>query len=144
MIHIHVAGTPRPQPRPRFYRGRVISTGSRLTQLWRVLMEAEFRRHAPQGGPINVPVRVDCVAMFPTKRVERWGQPHTIRPDRDNVEKGVLDVLVRSRVLKDDAIVSSGSFRKIWAERGGLDVRISYETLADPVCPGTRGLRGAA
>lgn len=141
MIRIHVAGTPRPQPRPRFWRGRVVSTGNRLSQLWRVLMEVEFRKHAPQGGPICCPVRVDCLAMFPTRHAERWGKPHTIRPDRDNVEKGVLDVLVKARVLKDDAIVSSGSFRKVWAERGGLDVRISYETSDPAADPG--GLRPA-
>lgn len=143
MIHIHVAGTPRPQPRPRFWRGRVISTGSQLVRLWRHLMEAEFRKHAPQGGPISVPVRVDCIAMFPTPKMERWGLPHTVRPDRDNVEKGVLDVLVKARVLKDDALVSSGSFRKIWAERGGLDVRISYENSVDRSATGTGGVRAA-
>lgn len=126
MIHIHVAGTPRPQPRPRFVRGRVVSTGTRLTKLWRIIMEIEFRKNAPKGGPITVPVRVDCIAMFPTKQRERWGKPHTIRPDRDNVEKGVLDVLVKGRVLKDDALVADGSFRKVWAERGALDVKISY------------------
>lgn len=124
MIRIHVSGTPRPQPRPRFVRGRVVSTGSHLTKLWRVIMMAAFIKHRPKTGPLAVPVRVDCLAMFPIKDEKRWGKPHTSRPDSDNVAKAIYDCLVKAGVLKDDSLVFDGSFKKIWAERGALDVQI--------------------
>jgi Holliday junction resolvase RusA-like endonuclease len=123
LLRIHVSGTPRPQPRPRFVRGRVVSTGSRLTKLWRVIMMASFVRERPQE-PIDQAVRIDVLFMMPTKDKRRWGKPHTCRPDKDNLEKPVLDCLVKAKVLKDDSLAYTGEPLKVWAERGGIDVRI--------------------
>lgn len=124
LIRIHVSGRPHPQPRPRFVRGRVISTGSKITKLWRTIMLAEFLKHRPKTGPIAEPVRVDTLFMMPTKNKSRWGKPHTIRPDKDNLEKPVLDCLVKAGILKDDSLAFGGEPVKVWAERGGIDVRI--------------------
>jgi Holliday junction resolvase RusA-like endonuclease len=123
-LHFHVAGTPRPQSRPRFVRGRVVSSPSRLLKLWRTLMLAAFMKGRPFDGPLREPVIVDCIAMFACKNAKKWGTPHVVRPDKDNLEKAVLDCLVKAGVLKDDSLVCDGSFRKIWAERGALDVSI--------------------
>ena len=37
------------------------------------------------------------------------------KPDRDNLDKAVLDALVRSGLLTDDAQVTDGRIRKRWA-----------------------------
>lgn len=88
-------------------------------------MLAEFGKgRDPLAGPIREPVIVDLIAMFPHKDQKKWGTPHSVRPDKDNVEKAVLDCLVRAGVLKDDSLVCGGSVRKIWAQRGGLDVQV--------------------
>ena len=135
MLHFHVAGTPRPQSRPRFVRGRVVSSPSRLLKLWRTLMQAAFINGRPVNGPICEPVIVNMIAMFPHKDSKKWGTPHAVRPDKDNVEKAVLDCLVRAGVLKDDSLVCGGSFTKIWAERGALDVQVR-SPVADAETPG--------
>jgi Holliday junction resolvase RusA-like endonuclease len=127
-LHFHVAGTPRPQSRPRFVHGRVVSSPSRLLKLWRTLMLAAFVNGRPVNGPIREPVTVDCVAMFACKDAKKWGTPHSVRPDKDNLEKAVLDCLVRAGVLKDDSLVYGGDFRKVWAERGALDVVVRLES----------------
>lgn len=134
-LHLHVAGTPRPQSRPRFVRGRVVSSPSRLLKLWRTLMLAEFINSRPVNGPIREPVIVNMLAMFPHKDPKKWGTPHAVRPDKDNVEKAVLDCLVRAGVLKDDSLVCGGSFTKIWAQRGGLYVQI-HRPSPDDETPG--------
>jgi Holliday junction resolvase RusA-like endonuclease len=134
-LHFHVAGTPRPQSRPRFIRGRVVSSPSKLLKFWRTLMLAEFINGRPVVS-IREPVIVDCVAMFPHKDPKKWGTPHSVRPDKDNIEKAVLDCLVRVRVLKDDSLVYSGTVTKVWAERGGLDVQVrTCAPSALDVCP---------
>lgn len=139
MIHFHVAGTPRPQSRPRFVRGRVVSSPSRHLKLWRTLMLAEFVKGRPVNSPIREPVIVDCIAMFPHKDQKKWGTPHSVRPDKDNIEKAVLDCLVRAGVLKDDSLVYAGTVTKVWAQRGGLDVQIKgagrLQAARQIVCP---------
>lgn len=87
-------------------------------------MLAAFMQHRPASGPITHAVRVDMLVMFPIKDRARWGTAHTSKPDKDNVEKAVLDCLVQAKILQDDSLAFTGEFTKVWAERGGLDVRI--------------------
>lgn len=123
LFHAYVYGTPRPQPRPRFVNGRVVSTASKVVKLWRGLLFQEFR-NLRRGMPAIVdPVRVDLTFYFKGKP-DRWGQPHAIRPDKDNIEKLVLDLLKKSGVLADDCLVSCGETRKIWTRAGGVEVVI--------------------
>lgn len=123
-LHFHVAGTPRPQSRPRFVRGRVVSSPSRHLKLWRTLMIAEFINGRPANGPIREPVIVNMIAMFPHKDPKKWGTPHTVRPDSDNITKACWDCLVRAGILKDDSLICQSNSSKIWAARGGLDVQV--------------------
>lgn len=49
------------------------------------------------------------------KRVVHEGQPHQCKPDRDNLEKALLD-----SCLEDDAHVWNGQTTKLWGQRGML------------------------
>jgi Holliday junction resolvase RusA-like endonuclease len=73
--------------------------------------------------------------MFPCKDPKKWGTPHTVRPDKDNLEKAVLDCLVKAGILADDSLVYDGSFQKVWAERGGLSVVIKTSQSARTIVP---------
>jgi len=53
------------------------------------------------------------------KREAHRGQPHRVRPDKDNIEKAVADAL-----LKADQCIWKGSQEKRWDDGGGPRVEI--------------------
>lgn len=96
-------------------------------------------RHAASlaynGAPIRGPVRVDLEFVFPRQANRIWkSKPmpryrHTTKPDRDNLDKAVLDSLSKW-MLEDDRQVCSGSIEK-WHAAGDEQphVRVTIETL---------------
>ena len=58
------------------------------------------------------------------KRDEMNGQPHTQKPDVDNLLKGLMDAL-----MEDDSGVHTVSIQKVWGEEGGITIRL--EKTAD-------------
>ena len=60
--------------------------------------------------------------------VER--QRHTAKPDRDNIDKALLDAIFKRIDGHDDCEVSSGSLEKIWVEKDpGLEVTMLFEKM---------------
>lgn len=55
------------------------------------------------------------------KRAERLGRVHRQKPDRDNLDKAILDALFR-----DDSGVGCGTLLKSWGEEGLLRVRVVF------------------
>lgn len=116
---IEVSGDPKGQPRPRaFSRGghaRVFDSGS--AEGWKSLIAFAAREHLP-AVPLSGPVRVDVEFRF--RRPQRLQKksspegviPHTARPDRDNLDKAVLDTLTQIGFLQDDALVVEGTIKK--------------------------------
>mgnify|MGYP003509278857 FL=1 len=73
------------------------------------------------------PVRVDITVIFPRLKAHfnskgeiKPGAPtwHIAKPDRDNLEKGILDKLTQCQVFKDDAQVCAGEVIKRYAGAG--------------------------
>jgi crossover junction endodeoxyribonuclease RusA len=55
----------------------------------------------------------------------------TGKPDRDNLEKAILDAITKAGIWKDDSLVCTGSTTKIYAlERGG-GARIEIEEIVE-------------
>lgn len=86
--------------------------------------------HAP-AEPLRGPVRFQARWCFPfrksePKRVTAAGReiPHTVRPDLDNLEKALLDVLTRLRFWEDDALVFSKETSKHWGPRPYLEISL--------------------
>lgn len=80
------------------------------------------------GHPID-PHEVSWVAymQFPNsytkaRRERLRGQPHQTKPDRDNIDKAVLDTL-----FPDDSRVSDGHLRKVWDDGNGPRIEITME-----------------
>ena len=74
-----------------------------------------------KGKLKTAPVRVDWVAYFPIPetvsaltRANMAGRPHQAKPDRDNVDKGILDAL-----FADDSSAASGMIEKRWDDGNG-------------------------
>jgi Holliday junction resolvase RusA-like endonuclease len=54
--------------------------------------------------------------------------PHTERPDKDNLEKAVMDALTGIQIWNDDCQVYGGNTEKYWTP-GKSGARIWIETM---------------
>lgn len=129
-----VNGTPRPQPRPRFVNGRVVSTASAKARLWRHAMMQELERTLkllPCRAPLfHDPLRVVMQFTFgPCNMARLPGQAHTQRPDSDNLAKGCLDVMQQAAIYVDDSQVAELHVTKVWGHRPGVAVIVSPAAL---------------
>ena len=115
VILLTVKGTPRPQPRPRFVRGRVVSTADPNARRWKASVEAVARQAAKEHGQQSGPLSVSLGFEMPTADKKRHGLPHTMRPDSDNLAKLVLDAMMSAGLIGDDSAVSCLIVRKTWS-----------------------------
>ena len=142
-LSIYVGGAPKGQPRPLFVpaRGggkfRVVSTADRKIAAYRTRMIAVMK-HASVMALWKPPpklVRVDVVAYFATKDAALWGHYCGKKPDRDNIDKLILDCAGAKNgagLFKDDACVAAGSVLKLWSRLGGVQITL---TSLDGVMP---------
>lgn len=56
------------------------------------------------------------------KKEAMRGQPHQQKPDRDNIDKAILDAL-----LKDDSVVWRGELYKYWDDGHGARIALSFK-----------------
>lgn len=75
---------------------------------------------AYMGPPLSGPIRCDLLIVFPRTKSQIWKTkpmprlPHAKKPDRDNVDKAVLDALT-GLMWVDDAQVCDGRITKVIA-----------------------------
>ena len=93
-------------------------------------LAALLSMHVPDV-PFSEPVTVTVRWTFPwrkseRKSVTRAGEPipHVSRPDLDNLEKNLLDVLTRLRFWTDDSLIATKLTSKWWGPNPGIDVTI--------------------
>ena len=86
--------------------------------------------HAPTE-PFASPVFLSVSWQFPWRKSERKrvvaeGKPipHTSRPDLDNLEKNLLDVLTRLNFWTDDSLVAMKHTEKSWGPKPGIKIEI--------------------
>lgn len=93
---------------------------------------------AYHGAPLAGPLRVDLVFVFPRPKAKVWKtramprEPHTGKPDVDNLFKSLADALSRSGFWRDDAQVCSTAIEK-WVAAGDEQphVRVSVTELEE-------------
>ena len=140
VIEFTVPAVPVAQPRQRHSAqvicGRVISRNYTPAGHAVNSFRASVRmaaREAYSGPPLDGPLCVDVVAVFPRPQSQIWKrremprQRHAKKPDRDNLDKAILDCL--SGILwRDDCQVCAGSIEK-WIAAGDeqphVTVRVS-------------------
>jgi Holliday junction resolvase RusA-like endonuclease len=121
-VAFFMTGHPEPEPRPRAV---AIKIGGRWTARVHPSHEADTWKKAIQGvarrlppPPEGVPLRVTIHWLFPRPKYMlkpkyyRGRIPHTNKPDRDNLDKAVLDALAGTLWDGDDARVSQGEIAK--------------------------------
>lgn len=142
-ISFQVHGDPKGQPRPRAFAmnmgggkfsARVFDAGT--AEGWKSLVATTAKPHAPASlilGPVLVNVTFifarpnkHFVSNNPAKPL-RSDAPHwhTNKPDRDNLEKAILDSLTQLGLFwRDDTQVCAGEVRKIYGPQPGARIEI--------------------
>jgi Holliday junction resolvase RusA-like endonuclease len=102
-IHFRIPAVPVAQPRPR---ATAINGQARMYEAKKDHAIHSFKaacklaaNQAYQGAPLEAPLRVAMIFVFPRPKGMRWKTkpmprvPHTKKPDVDNLAKSVLDGL---------------------------------------------------
>jgi len=87
-------------------------------------LAAHLARYAPEE-PYTGPVRLVVRWCFPRTTGKRDGQYKTTRPDADNLQKLLKDVMTTLGFWKDDALVASEFVEKFWADLPGIYVSVT-------------------
>lgn len=126
---ITVAGTPVPKARPRFSHtrgGRAFAYTPKSTQDAEARIRAAWiEKHGTQ--PAEGPLRLSVAFTMPipkSRRDIKDGDPHTSRPDTDNLLKLVQDAL-NGLAYKDDSQIWMTIACKNYGEEPGTWISIS-------------------
>jgi Holliday junction resolvase RusA-like endonuclease len=141
-IAFEVSGTPRPQPRPRFVKGRVISTADPKAKLWRLMVKRAVSQAMDGREAFAGAVKLSVVFRFRPSSLVRVGQAHTQKPDADNLLKLVQDVMEECGVFRNDSQIAHAEPVKLWAHEAGMGVVVE-EFVAEEEAMGAEGLAGA-
>ncbi len=88
--------------------------------------------------------RIDWYACFQLKKSfskkkcsELTGTPHTMKPDKDNIEKALMDSIFKDAKPADDCQVACGWSQKLWCSTGSMVANLYFgdplECLRSPV-----------
>ena len=86
-------------------------------------LAAHLSKHVPDK-PYTSAVRLLVKWCFPLTGKHRDGDWRTSKPDTDNLQKLLKDVMTRLGYWKDDALVCSEICEKFWAATPGVYIRI--------------------
>ncbi len=97
----------------------------RPSQAWsdaESLLRAHLEPHRPRE-PLEGAIILDTTWCFP-KKGHADGEPYTDKPDTDNLEKGLKDVMTELGWWKDDKTVFSSRTTKIHSRVPGIRIDI--------------------
>lgn len=150
-ISFFAEGTPKGQPRPRAF-ARKMPNGAVIARVYEAGTAEAFksaialaaREHTP-FKPLDGPIALELHFVFPRPKMhfraggrlhEKAPYWHTGKPDRDNLEKAVMDALTTLGMWRDDGQVCSGPVAKRYANEGekpGVHVQIDLLAHAESV-----------
>lgn len=87
----------------------------------RELLTLHLKPHRPPE-PYTGPVRLCVRWCFPRGRHKPGWK--TTRPDTDNLQKLLKDVMTDVGFWKDDALVCVEHVEKVWAQKPGITIRV--------------------
>lgn len=101
--------------KPRFYEPQELKAA-------RIKLRDYLAKHRPDA-PMDCGVRLIVKWCFP-RGVHPDGSYKTTKPDTDNLQKMLKDVMTEVGFWKNDAQVASEIVEKFWAETTGIFVRV--------------------
>lgn len=134
-----IPGTPVGKGRPRFTRNGHTYTPEK-TRAYEALVQRCWREQC--GGICfhGTPIEATVYACFPIpqslskkKRAELAGEPHTKKPDLDNVLKAVFDAL-NGFAYEDDALIYKVEAEKYYSDFPRVEVTLKTEGVSEDEC----------
>lgn len=130
LLQLRVHGIPCAQTRPRMSKGVVYSNASKGLKIWKGILKRELSaaRDTMEIRAVDGALCVDMVFLLPSSDRNRWGCLAHTKPDKDNLEKAVLDVMEDVGLfVVGDSQVAAGEVLKMWcpAEDAGLLLEFS-------------------
>lgn len=144
-LTIDIFGTPKAQPRARAFTRR---TGNQVVarvyddasaEGWKSCIAQALAGHIPAAATTEA-VATEMIFYF-ARPASHYGtgrnaarlrpsapRRHTSKPDRDNLEKAVLDVLTSLEMWRDDAQSDEGRVVKRWADERKPGMTLSIKT----------------
>ncbi len=141
-IRVFIPGDPKAQPRPRRAGNRPGVYNPSTADAWKDQVKAAFFSYYDLmiEGPIicNVKILFPRPQRLMTKKSPDGEIPHIAKPDRDNLDKSILDCLSGKNkngkggigVWKDDCQVYGGQVSKFYCAKDGVPgawVEVIYE-----------------
>lgn len=118
-------------PRPRHMRNGHTYMPSEYTAYKRRIAEAYREAGGGHMGPVPVAVTIDVMRELPGSRPKRLSaEPDTVRPDVDNIAKGVMDAL-NGIAYEDDSQVVSLSVLKCDRTRKPTRMRVTVKEIGE-------------
>ena len=102
--------------KPRFYEPENVVNA-------REKLKAHLAKHRP-AAKLDGPIQLVTKWLFPITAKHLNGQYKTTRPDTDNLQKLLKDVMTDLGFWNDDAQVASEIAEKFWAEKTGIYIEI--------------------
>jgi len=158
-ISFYAPGEPKGQPRQRTFAykaGKKPDGSDRImvrnynpgtAEAWKSCVAAAARPFRPQE-PLLGPLKLDLTFYFPRPKWHfRTGKHagqlrddapvyHTSKPDRDNLEKAVMDAMKMLGFFRDDSQVCDGRVPKLYCTGGNLPgCQVTLETLWPTLIP---------
>jgi len=142
---LFIPGEPKAKPRPRACQiGGHVHIYQPEPKDWIKVVKETAALYAPKE-PMGPGVLVDMLFQMPRPKSHyRIGKNsgilkadapilHTAKPDRDNLDKLVLDVLQEAGYFNNDSAVVLGTILKIWASPIAAGVYVRIAPLEDDI-----------
>lgn len=104
-------------------RGRARIVKSAALKAAEAKWEAHLAEHAPEK-PLQGAVALEMRICWPTGGKHVQGSWHDVKPDADNVEKTVWDVMAKLGYFEDDGRIALHTTAKLWSDPAGIYVRM--------------------
>lgn len=107
----------------RIINGKPVFYEPTELQAVRSKLEAHLAQHIP-GEKYTAAVRLVTKWCFPIAASHSDGEYRATKPDTDNLQKMLKDVMTKLGYWTDDCLVASEIIEKFWAEQPGIYIKI--------------------
>ena len=103
--------------------GRIMHYKSKGAKQTFSTLTAALKPFAP-AVPMDGPIHLTVVWKFRANKLHKTGTWRTSRPDTDNLQKALKDVMTRLGYWVDDSRVCYEIVGKLWSDYPGIDIHI--------------------